>query len=1230
MRKWIWFFVSVVLFPCIVSAVPQVNYLGQLEADKPAALAVDRDDTLYMICNTGSSSGFIRILNQKTGEEIQVGGKDKEWKDILRHPTGLALYKDRLYVTDAGLDRIAVISKTGEFIESYGSKGSGPGTFNDPADIFVHKGVIYVADTDNDRIQALGDNGVFLHEIGPADAPENRMKKPVQVAVDVSGRIHVVTTDGQIRVYRADGAFLQIAPFPPASAVAMGPDGVFVADASALAVKKYNLDFAPVLSFGTKGEGRAQFLELSALALGGDGTVYVADAKTGRVQIFLPEAGGCTAPLALAPPPTSARWTRAIAVDPDRTLSCIVARENNTLYAVDDKKGVICVFKEGEPVAEVAVGDGVAPESLAFDAAGDMYVLARQQVIKVDPDGKVNYTFGVSGSTSVFGAKPDDLVITRTGAVCVTDRKEKKIKIYNTDGIFIRAITTADGQTPLQEPIALAADDTGALCVLDAGHKAVFRFSPDGLSINGFAVGDAAAVPVDLAVSRDHVYVLDGKAGHVRMFSPEGRQLARFVATGSEPGSLDRPVSIAARGDAGFLVSDPGNQRIQAFAVVYTPDPPTGVTAQGGPRSVSLEWEKTGSRLVEGYRIYRMEQTGTPGLSAVATTADNHYVDTTPIPGKAYLYMVTAMAVQGNESALSSPCFATAEKLTAQPPTALAAQPQDFSVDLAWQPSPSAHLAEYVIYRDSGEIARTTDTNFTDTDLAPETAYEYAVSAVSVDGVVSDAVTAAVTTRVTTRPPVEIDVIKLSDIFSNTYKTYETNGIGTVNIRNNTKDHISRLNVLFTIKNFMDFASETVITDLGPGKSQVVPVKAVFNDKILDVTEDTPVQTEITAAYYVSGELKTFSAKQSINVYEKHKMTWDDAKRIGAFVTTKDPVVMEFARAVTTQYEHTADPLISGCILFDAMGALGIRYTKDPSNSYQETRDNTQLIDYLQYPRETLQRKSGDCDDLVILYAAALESVGIRIRFVEVPDHILMMFEINGTRHLGTDTMNELLVIEDERVWVPVEVTKVGKPFADAWEAGSRNYYRWKGRDLSSLDLDTAWAAYKPANLPVSAFRVQPISREAMDKRFDNEFNVIRKTCVKIRNRALFARLQEAPDDNAARLQLGIAYAGYSVYDEARSLFNAILTTEPAHAAALNNMGNIFFLEQAYEKAADAYTRAAAADPEDPLVRINLAMSLLKTGQKAAAKKAFDEACGMSPDITKQYRSLGLQLIGAR
>ena len=141
---------------------------------------------------------------------------------------------------------------------------------------------------------------------------------------------------------------------------------------------------------------------------------------------------------------------------------------------------------------------------------------------------------------------------------------------------------------------------------------------------------------------------------------------------------------------------------------------------------------------------------------------------------------------------------------------------------------------------------------------------------------------------------------------------------------------------------------------------------------------------------------------------------------------------------------------------------------------------------------------------------------------------------------------------------------------------------------------------------------------------------MICKTSVKIRNRDLFTRLQNTPADNDARLQLGIAYARCGLYDEATALFNAILKTEPAHAAVLNNMGNIHFLEKAYEKAVSAYAKAVAADPEDPLVRINLAMSLLKTGKKEEAKKAFNDACGISPDTEKQYRSLGLQLIGTR
>jgi len=44
-------------------------------------------------------------------------------------------------------------------------------------------------------------------------------------------------------------------------------------------------------------------------------------------------------------------------------------------------------------------------------------------------------------------------------------------------------------------------------------------------------------------------------------------------------------------------------------------------------------------------------------------------------------------------------------------------------------------------------------------------------------------------------------------------------------------------------------------------------------------------------------------------------------------------------------------------------------------------------------PRETLRLRTGDCDDLAVLYAALLENVGIDTALVDVGDHVLTMFD---------------------------------------------------------------------------------------------------------------------------------------------------------------------------------------------------------------------------------------------
>ncbi|MDY6904642.1 MAG: tetratricopeptide repeat protein [Thermodesulfobacteriota bacterium] len=1213
-----------IFISCTVSAGAMVDFAGELTVAEPTAIAVHQDGTLYVARHDGT----IAILNP-AGETINtIGGKARAWKTILENPAGLALYNDNLYVADTGLDRISVFNKTGEFLEGYGSGGGGPKEFKNPQSVFVYRGVIYVADTGNDRIQVLGENGVFLQEIGVgADGDDGQLDSPMAVAVDRRGRIYAIDRDGRIKVYAADGTYMRQMPeISNAGAICLSQDGMYVSDNEKMCVKKLSNAFVPVLRFGTKGEGRAQFQAISSLAAGPDGRIFVADPDRNRIQVFTPEAGQNPVSSVYAPPPTSVRRVDMLESDGERYMTRIVTA-NGALYAIDEKTGAICRLKDGTWDSEVVV-DNVSPEALAFDRHGGMYLLEAQTFYKIDENGTVAYRIEVADGGGL-SSRPDDMVIVEDGTVYVTDRRHHKINVLNTDGIFIRSLENHDDkELSLADPIAVDVDAGGRLYVLDADAQMVTIFSTTGESVKSFSVAHAGGEPVDLAVAGTSVYVLDQKQSRVRLYADNGEYIAGFGSPGPGPGDMVAPVSIATLDKVRFVVAEPEKERLQIFAVVYTPEAPQKVVATGRPRAVGIEWVCSPGAFVEDYLVYRAEA-GTPAM-IVGRTDRCRFEDTDVLPGVAYDYRVAAVAQQGNASALSAISSAIPQKLTAPPPQNLSVTPKDFSVTLSWDPTANEdNLARYVIYRDDVEIARVTASSYVDRDVRPQTDYVYKVASLSRDGVLSDAVTLTTRTQVTTRPPVDIEVVALRDIFSNTYKNYEKNGIGSIRVRNNTNELISKLTIQFTIKNFMDFASETVLRDMAPAESREITLKAVFNDRILNVTEDTPVQTEITAAYYMGGEQRVYAAKQSINVYEKHKMTWDDPARIAAFVTTKDGVVMDFARGVLTQYDYTTDPLVSGCLLFNAIGTAGVIYTRDPSNSYQETKDNTDLIDYLQYPRETLRRKSGDCDDLAILYAALLESVGIKTRFVEGPGHIFLMFQIDTAIMSEADTMNDMLAVVDGQIWVPVEVTHVGKAFVDAWDAGSRQYSQWaEAGVLSTLDVHHAWRAYKPASLPLTDFVPAPVTRADMEQRFPEAFDVIRNLTIKIKHRQMVASLAAEPENTTALLQLGIIYAQYGILDQAMTLFERALENEPDNAALLNNMGNLYFLEGHYQKAVDAYRKAVEADPDDAFVWVNLAKALLKIKATAEAKQTFDKACTINPEVIRNHRSLALKLLG--
>ena len=133
-----------------------------------------------------------------------------------------------------------------------------------------------------------------------------------------------------------------------------------------------------------------------------------------------------------------------------------------------------------------------------------------------------------------------------------------------------------------------------------------------------------------------------------------------------------------------------------------------------------------------------------------------------------------------------------------------------------------------------------------------------------------------------------------------------------------------------------------------------------------------------------------------MTVYERHAMAWDQKDKLGAFVTPKDPPVADFTRIVirpyVEAYPNLHPSLVFARAIYDGLGVLGLKYIIDPTSPFQQFSESAASVDYLQYPRDTLARKSGDCDDLSVLFAASLENIGIGSAFIDVPGHVFIMF----------------------------------------------------------------------------------------------------------------------------------------------------------------------------------------------------------------------------------------------
>jgi tetratricopeptide (TPR) repeat protein len=448
--------------------------------------------------------------------------------------------------------------------------------------------------------------------------------------------------------------------------------------------------------------------------------------------------------------------------------------------------------------------------------------------------------------------------------------------------------------------------------------------------------------------------------------------------------------------------------------------------------------------------------------------------------------------------------------------------------------------------------------------------------------------------------PLAITKVAVSTIFPSRLAGYSDQPIGTIHLENRGKDALDDLVLSAGIEGF---TSSPVTSRLGrvEGKASLdAPIRVLLDkDALVSLKESASSALTVDIEYALDGYRIRETSVVPAMIHDKHAMSWREASSAAAFVTPQAEDVLRLARAMRNAIseEPAHHSLAAPIALFRGLGDRRLRYAPDPSNPYAAA-----ALDYLQYPLETLQTGSGDCDDLAVLYSAFAEAVGIRTLLITSPDHVFVAVPTKlpeRSAHVLSAHESDFLVHEGQ-LWVPVETTKIGSSFEDAWAAGAREVERWKKspHKLAIVDLHEAWKSYPAANLSSGTSTSSP-DLSTLGRRVEAELASIEKR-RKHDLEDLLRSVERAPVSKRARaIKKATILAQAGRGDEAKLLLED-LAKAGADPTALNDLGNVH-LEGGRPAEALALYRSAIAKTTNKAqvpIRINAALASLVLGDQ--------------------------------
>jgi tetratricopeptide (TPR) repeat protein len=418
---------------------------------------------------------------------------------------------------------------------------------------------------------------------------------------------------------------------------------------------------------------------------------------------------------------------------------------------------------------------------------------------------------------------------------------------------------------------------------------------------------------------------------------------------------------------------------------------------------------------------------------------------------------------------------------------------------------------------------------------------------------------------------------------------YRDNPAGVLRISNNESAEIRNISVSFRAGNYT--ASQFLCGDiprLGKRRTAEIPLYADFSSLLFNFSENGRIPGEVIVRYELLGKERISTQSVVLSVFNRNSFRWNDAAALAVFISPTAPEVLDYTKYIIGLIRNRLRTGLNqnmqfAIALFEGLRMGGIGYSNDQETSYISYHQDPRGVDYIQFPFQTLAYRSGDMDDLGLLYAATLVAANIKTALIPLRDDFVVAVSrgISEEEAGGLfNSLDNLLIIVDE-AWMAVSFAAFKEGFTNCWynAINNLNAVFGSGAVPEFIILRDAWASYPPAAINAQEAQFDKPVEDTVFRAV--ETNMMRYISSEFSPKitAVFNRIRMEGGSPSLYNQLGLLYVRAGMYAEAKTEYQRSAAMN--NAAAMVNLGNLAMLENDFDTAETWYRRVLQLDPEN-------------------------------------------------